>query len=228
MQYSLQALLLARAGELTAAALLASLQTVLSSSTGSSVCSLKAAVIGALVQALVLADWQTMPAQSVAAAVKALLQLHQQLPSQLFAATAATSAAVAAAAAATGVQQQQAATVREIGTTDLLRSALAAVRRMPSKSQQPALTALLQLPALSQQGAATALKVNFAKLRLHYLVQHCKPVPAFTWHQPAASCRGHAQLEQFFKGPQQVSTVGSGALYYIHKQPAQVLHSCAQ
>jgi hypothetical protein len=70
--------------------------------------------------------------------------------------------------------------VREIGTTDLLRSALATVRRMPSNSQQPALTALLQLPALSQQGAATALKVNFAKLRLHYLVQHCKPVPAFT------------------------------------------------
>eukprot|EP00953_Heterococcus_sp_UTEX-ZZ885_P007065 4302-Heterococcus_DN1.PRE.2 len=199
------ALLLARAGELTAAALLASLETVLSSSIGSSVSSLKAAVIGALAQGLVAADWQSMPAQSVAAAVKALLQLHQQMPSQLFAATAATSTAIAAAAAVTGVQpQEEAAVVSKIGTTDLLRSALAAVRRMPSKSQQPALTAVLQLPALSQQGAAAALKVNFAKLRLHYLVQHCKPVPAITWHQPAAGCRGHAQLEQFFKGPQQV------------------------
>jgi hypothetical protein len=127
------------------------------------------------------------------------------MPSQLFATTAATSAAIAAAAAATGVQPQE---LSEIGTTDLLRSAIAAVRRMP-KSQQPALTALMQLPALSQQGAATALKVNFAKLRLHYLVCHCKPVPAFTWHQPAASCRGHAQLEQFFKGPQQVRTMAA-------------------
>jgi hypothetical protein len=105
MQHSLQALLLARADELTAAALLASLQTVLSSSTGSSVSSLKATVISALAQAQVTADWQTMPVQSVPAAVKALLQLHQQVPSQLFAATAATSAAIAAAAAATGVQQ---------------------------------------------------------------------------------------------------------------------------
>jgi hypothetical protein len=61
MQHSLQALLLARAGQLTAAALLASLQTVLSSSTGSSVSSLDAAVIGALAQALVTADWQTLP-----------------------------------------------------------------------------------------------------------------------------------------------------------------------
>jgi hypothetical protein len=104
------------------------------------------------------------------------------------------------------VQPQQAA-AREIGTADLLQGALMAVHRMPAQSQQPALTALLQLPALAQQGATgvtAALRVAFVQLRLLYTVQHCTPVPAFTWHQPAASCPGHPQLEAFFKGPQQV------------------------
>jgi hypothetical protein len=180
---------------------------VVSNSNGSSLSSSATAVIGALAQGLVAADWQTMPAKSVAATVKLLLQLHQQLPSQRFAAvdTAATTAATGAGAV---VQQQQAAAVREIGTTDLLMSALIAVHRMPPQSQQPALTALLQLPALAQQGAigiAAALRTSFAQLRLLYAVQHCTRVPAFTWHQPAASCPGHPQLES--KGPQQVCTV---------------------
>jgi hypothetical protein len=142
---------------------------VLSNSNGSSVSSCTAAVIAALAQAFVAADWQTIPVKSVAATVKLLLQLHQRLPSQRFAAAGAATAGAGAGAGAGGVQRQQAAAVREIGTTDLLQRALVAVHRMPAQSQQPALTALLQLPALAQQGAigiAAALRTNFAQLRL--------------------------------------------------------------
>jgi hypothetical protein len=202
----LQSALLARIGRLTAPVLPASLQAVLSNNSGSSVSTSTAAVIGALAQGLVAADWCTLSAQQVAAGVKALLQLHQQLPSQRFAAVI-TAAAAAAAGGGGNVQPlpQQAAAVREIGTTDLLQGALVAVHRMPAQSQQPALTALLQLPALARQsatGVTDALRVAFVQLRLLYSVQQCKPVPAFTWHQPAASCPGHLQLEAFFKGPQ--------------------------
>jgi hypothetical protein len=203
----LQRALLARIGGLTAPVLPAALQAVLSNTSGSSVSS-TAAVIGALAQGLVAADWRTLSAQQVAAAVKALLQLHQQLPSQRFAAD--STAAAAAAGGDVQLLPQQAAAVREIGTTDLLQGALVAVHRMPAQNQQPALTALLQLPALARQsatGVTDALRVAFVQLRLLYSVQQCKPVPALTWHQPAASCPGHPQLEQFFKGPQQVCTV---------------------
>jgi hypothetical protein len=58
----MQGVLLTRAGELSAPALLASLLAVLRSSSNSSVITSKAAVVGALAQALVAADWSTLSA----------------------------------------------------------------------------------------------------------------------------------------------------------------------
>eukprot|EP00953_Heterococcus_sp_UTEX-ZZ885_P016975 9535-Heterococcus_DN1.PRE.2 len=75
----LQKALAARAGELTVSVLLTSLQALLKRGISMhNATPAAAAALGALAQGLVTADWRSLPAASVVAAVNTLLSLHQR------------------------------------------------------------------------------------------------------------------------------------------------------